>query len=330
VSSGEVPEFTEAMLANILLGIGTSDEFSDIDGLHEELADLLGELLKSMVGEEEEGDKEDGEEAEEEMARPSHPAGSTRIHSSLAKPPSSVKPPSVVSPSVPSSLAKPPSSPVSTPAKPAMLAIMPAAPEPEKKANNGVTSVPYCAYPVNKLDIGKKEIEVATTGNVNLQVAAGFTLKANDIIRLPLTGDSKVYTLARLDASAPFKNMGTTIDKVTASTIKLPNGVAANGLYIITTGKQKECEAGDIRISKSIKFESSGGIGNTFRLITDNTDDLPKKIPTSVSSPVSVIPGPPNNNTLKPLFSISTMPIMTSLANRLKAKAAATLVGASN
>jgi hypothetical protein len=281
VSSDEAPpEFTEAVLANLLLGIGMSDDFNDVDELHEALAGLL-----SGEGRDEGPD----EEYEEEMARTTLPRKASGPAKLPAAPPSS----SPLSP--PASSVKPSSSLPSTPAEPLKLAIMPAA-EP-KKANNGVARVPYCAYPVTTLDIGKREITVATTGNVNLQVATGFKLMNNDIIRLPLTEDSKVYTLARPDTSAPFKNTGPTTDNVTASTIKLPDGTAFTGLYIIIY-KQSECKTVYNKLVErlnSYKFESSGGIGNTFRLITNNTNDLPKEILASVSSPVSTLKGPSSN-----------------------------------
>lgn len=282
------PEFTEAMLANILLGIGMSDDFTTVDDLHKG----LGVLLKSMVGEEEEGDEGD-EEYEEETARTtiprkasgptasSHPSVPSR-HVKLSRPPSSKSSPAESSSSPVSILAKPPAAP---------------AHDPIKKTNNNVPRVPYCAYPVTTLDIGKREITVSTSSNVNLQVATGFKLNANDIIRLPLTEDSKVYTLARPDTSAPFKNTGPTTDKVTASTIKLPDGTASTGLYIIIY-KQSECKTVYNKLVErlnSYKFESSGGIGNTFRLITNNTNDLPKEIPASVSSPVSTLKSPFSN-----------------------------------
>ncbi len=336
VSSGNAPpKFTEAMLANILLDIGMSNEIKDVDELHK----LLGELLKRS-SEEEEGDEEDGKETAgpstpRKAASPlsstsspvkpsssplSAPSSPVKPSSSLPSPSSSPVKPSSSLPSPSSSPAKPSSSPSSILVKPPpMLAIKPA-PEP-KKANNGVTRVPYCAYPVAKLDIGKKEIGVSTSSNVNLQVATGFTLNANDIIRLPLTGDSKVYPLARSsgDTSAPFKTTGPTIDKVKASTIKLPDGVKS-GLYIITTGKQKECNTGDISISRLIKFDTSGGIGNTFRIITNNTDDLPKELPASVSSPVSALIGLPSN------APVSTVPGSTNKKNN---KLSGRVIGAS-
>jgi hypothetical protein len=271
VSSGKAPpKFTEAMLANILLVIGMSDKITTADDIHKR----LGELLKRS--------------SEEETAGSTIP----RKASGPAKPPAA---PASSLPSAPSSPAKPSSSPSSILVKPPpMLAILPA-PEPKKANNNNVTRVPYCAYLVTNLDIGKKEIKISTSSNVNLQVATGFPLKPNDIIRLPLTEDSKVYTVTLTgDASTPFQTTDPTKDKVTASTIKLPDGVKP-GLYIITTGKKQICDVADIRINRLIKLDPSVGIVNTFRLITDKPDDLPKEIPADISRPVSTLKGPSSN-----------------------------------
>jgi len=301
VSSGKAPpEFTEAMLANILLGIGMSDKIKDVDELHKGLGELLDELLRDAEG----GDEEDGEEGKEgepevgsaPSSRTSSPSMSSMLspgptHSILKKTPrararasptpssSSVKSHSVKSHSsaTPSSPVSTPSSPVSTSARPPMLAIMPA-PEP-KKANTNIPRVPYCAYPVTKLDIGKKEIEVSASSNVNLQVATGFTLNANDIIRLPLTGDSKVYTVTRTgDASTPYVSSGPDSSILAANTIKAHTGMPSAGLYIVIYhGKQTVCKSAYTTIAgqKNIFKFGDEGIGSKFRIITnDVTNDL--------------------------------------------------------
>ena len=310
-------EFDEDQLAYMLLMIGMSDEISD--------RDKLGAMLKELPN------MFEGDESEDKPIsfwRPvsgkliASPTGTSMMagpsrSTDLSLQPTAKEPLKSILKKADAASSLTTASTVAS----HILAIPPAAVTVHNnKTKNNIHRVSYCAYPVSTLNIAKKEIHVTPTGNVNLQVATGFLLLANDIVRLPLTSDSKVYTLARPgDTSTPYTTSGPGSDIVNAHTIKLPTGSpSVSGLYIVTRGKKANCEAADARIIKQIKFNTSDGIGSNFRIITDNTDDLPKSIPASVSSPVSTILGP--SNAAKPINPIANTTTLRPVG----------LIGASN
>jgi len=273
------------LIAFILLKIGMDAEINDMDDLHNMFEDLLKQI---------DSDEEDEEEEEEEKEED---ALSTRF----APPARSTTKP-LTGPAAPAksaTTAKSAAIPVAPAAKPAAPTAKPEPPAAEHVAPsaNAVKHDTYCVYPITTLDIAKKIIDVSNTGKVNLQVEPGFSLKANDIIRLPLTDNSEVYTLARPgDISTPYTATGP-VSKLSKDTIKLPGGVTGAGLYIVIYGKKSDCKPAYsklVELKNMFKFEDTG-IGKSFRVITDNKDDLPKTISASVASPVSSLTGPVSN-----------------------------------